>query len=327
MYTYGIISPPQYEYLLSGNCSTWNLSQPGCEEQSDAFTAKYLNDINKYDINVDFNCSGRSWQEESLLRHAYKSKSFENDLDRLNIWAHPYPPCNSKYMVEYLNQPEVWDAFHVNLDWVQMPSNSQKEYMNLKNLSWFACAHSYWNGYDQNETMENQIPYYVNILTNSDIRILVFSGKYHSSFQSWHVLGEVAGWFQEWEKFVFVNVRDAGHEVPEYQPARAYVLFQRFLNGISIADKNNNMDDAQKELPPQTDDNLQTLLYGYSDTIGNFWGGFAVGAGVIAMLAFIAFASYWWLIKRKRDERYDQFQIMSDFTTEAEMGTVAHQRD
>ncbi|ETO16570.1 hypothetical protein RFI_20765 [Reticulomyxa filosa] len=53
-------------------------------------------------------------------------------------------------------------------------------------------------------------------------------------------------------------------------------------------------------IPPQTDDHMQILLYDYFDTIGNFCGGFAVCAGVITMLAFIAFASYWWLIKRKR---------------------------
>ncbi|ETO06653.1 hypothetical protein RFI_30739, partial [Reticulomyxa filosa] len=63
----------------------------------------------------------------------------------------------------------------------------------------------------------------------------------------------------------------------------------RFLNGISISDKNNNMDNTQKELQPQTDDNLQTLMYDYFNTVDNFCGGFAVDAGVIAMLEFIIF--------------------------------------
>ena len=31
--------------------------------------------------------------------------------------------------------------------------------------------------------------------------------------------------------FTFITVKDAGHMVPQYQPQRAYALFERFLNG------------------------------------------------------------------------------------------------
>ena len=56
------------------------------------------------------------------------------------------------------------------------------------------------------------------------------TGKSVTNWTSWHVGGDVGGWYEEWKRFAFMVVRDAGHEVPEYQPVRAYSLFQRFLN-------------------------------------------------------------------------------------------------
>ena len=56
------------------------------------------------------------------------------------------------------------------------------------------------------------------------------TGKSVTNWTSWHVADDVGGWYEEWEQFAFMVVRDAGHEVPEYQPVRAYSLFQRFLN-------------------------------------------------------------------------------------------------
>ncbi len=57
------------------------------------------------------------------------------------------------------------------------------------------------------------------------------TGKSVTEWTSWHVEGEVGGWYESWEHFAFMVVRDAGHEVPEYQPMRAYSMFQRFLSG------------------------------------------------------------------------------------------------
>ncbi len=37
-----------------------------------------------------------------------------------------------------------------------------------------------------------------------------------------------------YENLTFVTVRDAGHEVPQYQPGRALQLFKYFLKGQSL---------------------------------------------------------------------------------------------
>jgi hypothetical protein len=45
---------------------------------------------------------------------------------------------------------------------------------------------------------------------------------------------QVGGWTQVYENLTFVTVRDAGHEVPQYQPGRALQLFKYFLKGQSL---------------------------------------------------------------------------------------------
>lgn len=57
------------------------------------------------------------------------------------------------------------------------------------------------------------------------------TGKSVTNWTSWHVEGEVGGWYESWERSTFMVVRDAGHEIAEFQPIRALSLFQRFLTG------------------------------------------------------------------------------------------------
>ena len=103
-----------------------------------------------------------------------------------------------------------------------------------------------YTGYNTNLTTseygESQVPYYYDMLDNN-IRVLVYSGnddlvcaysgtrywvygnltdaakgeELSNGWISWHVNGEVGGWYQQWQKFTFLVVRDAGHEVPEVE--------------------------------------------------------------------------------------------------------------
>ena len=249
MYNYGIINNQIKQKLLSKQCKNATFNKE-CSEYSSNFIWDYLNDINVYDINVRSNCSKRSRQESQLLRHIYSSNNFVDNLKDGNIWSYPYTPCNEPNLIYYLNSYDVWDAFHVNKDW--MNSNG-----NINNNTWQVCSW-YFKGYDINQTddKQDQIKYIKNILTSSDnIRILIYSGNndlvcaysgtrywiynklnktqtgnIKTNWTKWHINGEVAGWYQLWDKLSFVVVKDAGHEVPEYQPIRAYSLFKRFIN-------------------------------------------------------------------------------------------------
>jgi len=42
---------------------------------------------------------------------------------------------------------------------------------------------------------------------------------------------QVGGYTSSAKEVTYATVRDAGHEVPSYQPLRAYDMFSRFLKG------------------------------------------------------------------------------------------------
>ncbi|MBA0821692.1 hypothetical protein Goarm_018532 [Gossypium armourianum] len=43
---------------------------------------------------------------------------------------------------------------------------------------------------------------------------------------------QVGGYVEEYEGLTLVTVRDAGHFVPSYQPARALTMISSFLQGV-----------------------------------------------------------------------------------------------
>jgi hypothetical protein len=55
-----------------------------------------------------------------------------------------------------------------------------------------------------------------------------------TAWYPWNHSSQVGGWSQVYENLTFVTVRDAGHEVPQYQPGRALQLFKYFLKGQSL---------------------------------------------------------------------------------------------
>ncbi|KAK8664818.1 hypothetical protein V6N13_084591 [Hibiscus sabdariffa] len=52
-------------------------------------------------------------------------------------------------------------------------------------------------------------------------------------WRPWTTDDEVGGYVMEYEGLTLVTVRDAGHEVPSYQPARALTMISSFLGGAS----------------------------------------------------------------------------------------------
>ncbi len=92
------------------------------------------------------------------------------------------------------------------------------------------------------------------------------------------------------------TVRDAGHEVPAYQPARAYALFDRFLR--------NNYSDTPVDLRIVTDNFDE---YGHENNDSSwFWKGFGVGCGIIGGFVLIGLLIYFvikWRKKRKREHQ------------------------
>lgn len=48
------------------------------------------------------------------------------------------------------------------------------------------------------------------------------------------VVEQVGGWTEVYDGLTFATVRGAGHEVPLFQPHRAFVLFKSFLAGKEL---------------------------------------------------------------------------------------------
>jgi hypothetical protein len=55
-------------------------------------------------------------------------------------------------------------------------------------------------------------------------------GVVKTVWESWYTNGQTAGYLTIFDgSFTFATVHTAGHEVPAYQPIRAYTLFEAFL--------------------------------------------------------------------------------------------------
>ncbi|XP_027112450.1 putative serine carboxypeptidase-like 23 [Coffea eugenioides] len=143
-----------------------------------------------------------------------------------------YFPCEGDYVVNYLNLPHVQEALHANQ--TKLP------------YSWQLCSDiiDYWK--DSPSTM---FPTYRRLMA-SGLRILLFSGdvdvivsvtstRYSIDamnmkvIKPWHPwldeTNDVGGYQVIYDGLTFATVREAGHQVPEYQPRRAFALLRRFL--------------------------------------------------------------------------------------------------
>jgi carboxypeptidase C (cathepsin A) len=144
-----------------------------------------------------------------------------------------YDPCWDNYMLKYLNRADVQSAIHA------------------KQTVWTECSTKVQ--YNETDSFVPMEPYYLTLINDAKIKILVFSGdddsvcatsgsqywiypldyNITSPWKTWtDTDGQVGGYLVKFTGFNFVTIHTAGHEVPTYQPSRAFTLFQNFLNGV-----------------------------------------------------------------------------------------------
>ncbi|WVZ66920.1 hypothetical protein U9M48_016075 [Paspalum notatum var. saurae] len=158
-----------------------------------------------------------------------------------------FDPCTDYYVDAYLNDPDVQKALHANVTRLDHP--------------WSACSDVLTRWTDSAATV---LPILTELL-NNNIRVWVYSGdidgrvpvtssrysvnqlqlpvaaKWRAWFSSTQGAGEVGGYVVQYKgkekgSLSLVTVRGAGHEVPSYQPQRALVLVQSFLEGKTPPD-------------------------------------------------------------------------------------------
>lgn len=146
-------------------------------------------------------------------------------------------PCSENYVHAYLNRGDVQEALHANVT-------------KLK-YDWEPCSDVITRWVDSSSTV---LPLLHEFLNNG-LRVWIFSGdidgrvpvtstKYsidmlklptETAWHPWFAYGEVGGYTQVYKgNLTFATVREAGHQVPSYQPARALSLIKHFLDGTPL---------------------------------------------------------------------------------------------
>ncbi|XP_075647084.1 serine carboxypeptidase-like 40 [Castanea sativa] len=151
-----------------------------------------------------------------------------------------FDPCSDYYVRAYMNRPDVQEALHANVTRLTH--------------DWEPCSNVIRKWVDSPSTI---IPHLQELMANG-LRVWIFSGdidgripvtstKYSINKMklpvktTWHpwflTKDQVGGYTQVYEgDLTFATVREAGHQVPSYQPARAFSLIEHFLEGKPLPD-------------------------------------------------------------------------------------------
>ncbi|KAJ4709578.1 Carboxypeptidase [Melia azedarach] len=148
-----------------------------------------------------------------------------------------YDPCTENYAEKYYNRPEVQKALHANVTGIS--------------YKWTACSDVLINNWKDSE--DSVLPIYKELIA-AGLRIWVFSGDTDSvvpvtatrfslshlnlpiktPWYPWYSVNQVGGWTEVYKGLTFATIRGAGHEVPLFQPKRAFILFRSFLAGEEL---------------------------------------------------------------------------------------------
>ncbi|KAL3651659.1 hypothetical protein CASFOL_004661 [Castilleja foliolosa] len=200
-------------------------------------------------------CASTTTSPTSQCRKAYDEYSkLAGNIDMYNIYApiclstsdtdtkpkitsifNP-DPCSANYVYVYMNRADVQKALHANVtkdipydwdtcsnvlkNWTDSPVTVLpllKEFMNHGLRVWFG-------------DVDGRLPF-----TSTQLSIKEMKLDIQSQWCPWYLNKEVGGYTQEYKGgLTFATVRGAGHEVPTYQPERALVLIQHFVNGEKL---------------------------------------------------------------------------------------------
>ncbi|CAM6007502.1 unnamed protein product [Sphagnum balticum] len=230
-YYHSLISDQTYATLIE-NCDfaqdlpvDYSLHNATCNEAANYALNVEMNEINIYNI-YGLNCNPPA---NTTTRPTFTKVKPSKVISGVN-------PCAPDNVTPYLNTPAVKAALHARQD-----------------IQWVECSNIVSNSYSLPDYTRSILPVYQFLLTKG-IRIWVYSGdvdgivpttgtRYwlaeldlpiQTAWYPWNHSSQVGGWSQVYENLTFVTVRDAGHEVPQYQPGRALQLFKYFLKGQSL---------------------------------------------------------------------------------------------
>ncbi|XP_015071486.1 serine carboxypeptidase-like 40 [Solanum pennellii] len=167
-------------------------------------------------------------KSDDLSTTYYTSKKNSQEID----------PCSDDYLVAYMNRRDVQKALHANVTKIK--------------YNWLPCSEVIGSWKDSPLSI---IPVLKKVMANG-IRVWIFSGdtdgivpvtstkksikkmklRVETPWYPWfHKDYEVGGYTQVYRgNLTFATVRGAGHQVPSYEPARAFTLAKHFLAGTQL---------------------------------------------------------------------------------------------
>ncbi|KAE9464309.1 hypothetical protein C3L33_03783, partial [Rhododendron williamsianum] len=130
----------------------------------------------------------------------HTSLRLKNTLVRRRRVLSGYDPCSENHAEKYYNIPDVQKALHANT-----------------------------TGIPYNGDTDSVVPVTATRFSLSHLNLTVKTAWY-----PWYSGSQVGGWTEVYKGLTFATVRGAGHEVPLFQPRRAFLLFQSFLQGREL---------------------------------------------------------------------------------------------
>ncbi|KAM7508345.1 hypothetical protein LguiA_018798 [Lonicera macranthoides] len=223
-WSHSMISDKTYKSILNSCNFTAEKYSKKCGEAVNYAMNHEFGDIDQYSIYTP-SCKAST---TNTLR-------LQNSLLRWRISG--YDPCTENYAEKYYNRPDVQKALHANL--TRIP------------YKWTACSDVLIKNWNDSEV--SMLPTYKKLIA-ADLRIWVFSGDTDSvvpvtatrfslghmnlnvktRWYPWYSSDQVGGWTEVYDGLTFATIRGAGHEVPLFQPKRAFILFQSFLAGKEL---------------------------------------------------------------------------------------------
>ncbi|GAB2214819.1 hypothetical protein Droror1_Dr00019183 [Drosera rotundifolia] len=214
LWTHALISDESHNQLIGSGCDFFDRFSVYRTLSSECWNL-FVNVLNGLG-----NINDYSIYSPICLNSALANSSIPGSVDN-------FDPCSDYYVNAYLNNPEVQAALHA------------------RPTSWSTCNNFNWT--DQAYTVLPNIQ----ALMAHNMRVWIYSGDVDSvvpvtstkytieslklpiktNWYPWYLNQQVGGYVVEYENLTFATVRDAGHEVPSYQPERALALFSSYLDG------------------------------------------------------------------------------------------------
>uniref|UniRef100_A0A6B2L3B8 Carboxypeptidase n=1 Tax=Arcella intermedia TaxID=1963864 RepID=A0A6B2L3B8_9EUKA len=233
MHGHGQFSNQLYRTIRS-NCPESELKKGNLTAECVKLVGQVWDEVGGfYDYNLYDDCIDRNifFHRQQVVR-TFWDKSYPLSLQAaLNDY-----PCPGSAFDIWINRTDVREAINVPVD------------------SYFFSGDN-GAGFNYTETEKNLLPFYKEVLTNTNLKVLVYNGDtdpginsfvtqdiyfdyfasvglpQRKSWRPWTLDGKkrMGGYVTQYDQFDYVTIRGSGHMVPEYKPAAAFTLLQSWL--------------------------------------------------------------------------------------------------